>query len=325
MPADHSGVGHCLWFYQTPAPHDPGRHRRTAMPAWWSYVGSVGDLGFGDVVVGWRLDPAALLVTLVAVAVYLRGVADLARRGHRWPTPRLVAFGVAVVAMVVATQSGIGRYDSERLTIHMVQHLLLGMVVPFAIVCAAPLTLALQSGRSGTRRLVRRALHHPVARLVTNPVVTWVVFGGGIVAIYLTPLLGLSARNSMVHLAVHAHLTISGWLFLAGLVGADPSPRPLPHGGRLLSALTAVPFHAFIGLALLSAKTPLAPEAYPSLSDQRTAAGLLWGMGELFTLAVAAVVVRQWYVADQRDAVRADRRADAAVAASASAGGPDEV
>ena len=102
-----------------------------------------------------------------------------------------------------------------------------------------------------------------------------------------------------------------GCLFLAGLVGADPSPRPLGHGARLLSVLTAVPFHAFLGLAILSARAPLAPVAYPSLSDQRTAAGLLWGMGELFTLAVAAVVVRRWYVADQRAAVRADRRADA--------------
>lgn len=271
--------------------------------------------GFGDVVTGWQLDPAALLATVVATVTYGRGVLALRHRGHRWPSQRLAAAAIAVAAMVVATQSGIARYDTERLTIHMVQHLLLGMVVPFAVVCAAPVTLALQGGRPGTRRLVRRALHHPLARLVSNPVVTWLAFGGGIVVIYLTPVLELSARNTFVHLAVHAHVVTSGCLFLSGLVGADPSPRPLAHGARLLSVLTAVPFHAFLGLALLSATTPLAPEAYPSLADQRTAAGLLWGMGELFTLAVAAVVVRQWYVADQRAAVRADRRADASLAA----------
>ena len=274
-------------------------------------VGRSREVGFGDVVTGWQLDPAALLLTVVATAAYLRGVADLARRGHRWPRSRLAALGVAVAALVVATQSGLGRYDGERLTVHMVQHLLLAMVVPFAIVCSAPLTLALQSGKPGTRLLIRRALHHPVSRVLTNPVVTWVVFGGGIVLIYLTPLLELSARNDLVHVTVHAHLVAAGCLFLAGLVGADPSPRPLGHGARLLSVLTAVPFHAFLGLAILSARAPLAPVAYPSLSDQRTAAGLLWGMGELFTLAVAAVVVRRWYVADQRAAVRADRRADA--------------
>ena len=282
-------------------------------------MGRVSEIGFGDVVTGWQVDAAALVVTVVLTASYLGGVRSLARRGHRWPRSRLVAFGFAVVALVAATQSGIGRYDDERLTVHMVQHVLLSMVVPFAIVCAAPLTLALQGGRPGTRLLVRRALHHRVARLATSPVVTWALFGGGVVAVYLTPLLELSARNDAVHLAVHVHLVTSGCLFLAGLVGADPSPRPLPHGGRLLSALVAVPFHAFLGLVLLSARAPLAPEAYPSLSDQRTAAGLLWGMGELFTLAVAAVVVRQWYVADQRAGTRADRQADAAVAVAAAA------
>lgn len=271
--------------------------------------------GLGDVVSGWQLDPAALLTTVVAACAYGRGVLALRRRGRRWPGQRIASATIAVAAMVVATQSGIARYDTDRLTIHMVQHLLLGMVVPFAVVCAAPLTLALQGGRTGTRRLVRRALHHPVARLVSNPVMTWVAFGGGIMVIYLTPVLELSARNALVHLAVHAHVVTSGCLFLSGLVGADPTPRPLGYGARLLSVLTAVPFHAFLGLALLSASAPLAPEAYPSLADQRTAAGLLWGMGELFTLAVAAVVVRQWYVADQRAAARADRRADASLAA----------
>ncbi|MCU1498891.1 MAG: copper resistance domain protein [Acidimicrobiales bacterium] len=260
---------------------------------------------------GWRLDPAALLVTLVLVAAYARGVAELGRRGHRWPRLRRLSFGVAATALVLATQSGIGRYDDERLTIHMVQHLLLGMVVPFALVCSAPLTLALQSSRPATRRLIRRVLHHRVTSGLSHPVATWLLFGGGMVAIYLTPVLDLSTRNGLVHLAVHAHLVTAGCLFLAGLVGVDPSPRRLPHGARLLVILTAVPFHAFLGVAMLSAEAPLAPEAYPSLADQRTAAGLLWGMGELFTLAVAAVVVRRWYLADERAAARFDRRDDA--------------
>lgn len=282
------------------------------------------DVGLGDVVFGWRLDPAPLGLIALAAIVYLRGVGRLRARARRWPMVRLVSFWVAVLAAVVATQSGVARYDDQRLTVHMVQHLLLGMVVPFAAVCAAPLTLALQSSRPATRRLTRQVLRHPAARVITNPVVTWLLFGGSVVAIYLTPLLGLSARNELVHLAVHVHLLVVGSLFLAGLVGADPTPHPLPHGARLLSALTAVPFHAFLGLAIFSARAPLAPEVYPSLADQRSAAGLLWGMGELFTLAIAAVVVRRWYIADQRAAIRADRRADAVPVPPVGGGGSRE-
>jgi putative copper resistance protein D len=267
-------------------------------------------ISVSDVVWGWQLDPAPLVLLVAASVAYGRSVLARRRRGHLWPRARSASWALAVAAGVVATQSGIGRYDGERMTVHMIQHLLLGMVVPFAAVCAAPLTLALQSGRPGTRLVLRRVLHHPGARVLTHPVVTWLFFGGGMVALYLTPLLDLSARNDWVHIAVHTHLVLAGSLFLAGLVGSDPSPRPLPHGARLLSILTAVPFHAFLGLALISALQPIAPVAYPSLDDQRIAAGLLWGMGELFTLTVAAVVVRRWYVADQRAARQADRRAD---------------
>ncbi|MCU1453904.1 MAG: copper resistance domain protein, partial [Acidimicrobiales bacterium] len=258
-------------------------------------------ISVADVLLDWRFDPAAALLLVTMSAAYATGVARLAHRGRRWPVGRSLCWLLAVLAGVVATQSGIGRYDGQRFTVHMVQHLLLGMVVPFAAVCAAPLTLALQAGGPATRQALRSALRSRWARLLSHPVVTWLLFGGGLIVVYLTPVLALSARNRTVHLLVHTHLVVAGSLFLAGLVGSDPSPRPLPYGARLLSVLTAVPFHAFLGLVLLTAATPLAPAAYPSLSDQRTGAGLLWGMGELFTLAVAAVVVRRWYVADLRD------------------------
>ena len=78
----------------------------------------------------------------------------------------------------------------------------------------------------------------------------------------------------------------------------------------LLAVLTAVPFHAILGMAMLSARRPFAPAEYPSLSAQRDAAAILWVVGELFTLAVAGVVVARWYRADQRAAARFDRRAD---------------
>lgn len=268
-------------------------------------------IGPSEVLLGWRVDPASLLVTATLAVAYGRGVVRFGRQhGRSWPVRRTAWFAFAVVALVVATQSGVGRYDDERMTVHMVQHLLLGMVAPFALVRSAPVTLALQTGEPGTRRLVRGMLHARATRWLTHPVVTWLLFGGGMVAIYLTPLLELSARNDVVHLLVHVHLVTAGSLFLVGVVGADRLPRPLPFGARLLAALTAVPFHAFLGMVLLSASNPVAPDVYPSLSDQRTAAGLLWVMGELFSLAVAGVVIAEWYRSEQRAGARHDRVAD---------------
>ena len=213
----------------------------------------------------------------------------------------------ALAVAVVATQSGVARFEDDRLWVHMVQHTLLGLVVPLLVVLAAPLTLALQSGGPATRRGLRRALHGRPARVLAHPVTAWCLFGGGLAVIYLTPVLGLAAQHPPVHVLVHAHVVASGALFLAVLVGVDPLPGRPPPGARLLALLVAVPFHAVIGLALLTASVPVAPASYPDLADQRLAGGLFWGTGELFTLVVAAIIFRQWWAVEQRAAAREDR------------------
>jgi putative membrane protein len=269
-----------------------------------------------DLLLGWQLDAASLLLVGLTGVLYAVGVRRLADRGRRWSPTRSAAMAGALAVAVVATQSGVARHEDARLWVHMVQHALLGLAVPLLVVLAAPLTLALQSAAPATRRTLRAALRTRPAHVLAHPVVAWALFGGGLVVIYLTPLLELSVRNDAVHLLVHAHVVVSGTLFLAVLIGVDPLPgRPAP-AARLLALLVAVPFHAVVGLALLSSASPVAPDAYPLLSDQRTAAGLFWGTGELFTGVVAAVIVRQWWVNEQRAAARQDRR-EAARAASA--------
>jgi cytochrome c oxidase assembly factor CtaG len=186
------------------------------------------------------------------------------------------------------------------------------MAVPLLVVLAAPLTLALQTARPGTRRLLRTALHGRAARLLTHPLVGWCLFGGGMVVLYLTPVLDAAADHDLVHLAIHAHMVVAGLLFLAPLLGVDPLPRRLPHAARLLALLAAVPFHAVVALAMTSSRSPIAPATYPLLDDQRTAAALFWGSGELFTLIAAAVIVRQWWRAEQRATAREDAALDAA-------------
>jgi putative copper resistance protein D len=195
----------------------------------------------------------------------------------------------------------------------MGQHLLLGMVVPLLLALSAPVTLALQAlDRRGQRSLLR-ALHGPLISAATHPAVGWALFGGTLVVLYLTPLFGLSLRNDWVHAAVHVHFLIAGAIFVWPLVGLDPIRWRLPYGVRLLVVLVAVPFHAFLGLALLGVETPLGDGPW-TMTDQRAGVGLLWAVGELVAIAASAVIFFQWAAADERAAARADRAADRAAA-----------
>lgn len=275
--------------------------------------------GWSDLLLHWQLHPLAATAILGYAIAYRRGLERLRLRsgpaarvhrrangepnrpvGRRWPTGRTLAFAGSLVAATLATQSGVARYEHHSFTAHMVQHTLLALLVPLLVVLSAPLTLALQTWPERSRRRLRRALHGSPGRLLTHPLVGWSLFGGGLVALYLTPLLDLAAENHLVHLAVHAHMMLAGVLFLAPLVGTDAFASRLPHPARLLALLTAVPFHTVVAVALLTATSPVAPEAYPDLDDQREAAAVFWGTGELLTLAASGIVVRQWWLADQR-------------------------
>lgn len=84
--------------------------------------------------------------------------------------------------------------------------------------------------------------------MLTHPVVVWCVSGATLVALYTTSLLRLSAEHDLVHVAVHAHVLASGFLFCWTAVGVDPGPRRLPHPARVLFVLLAVPFHAVVAV-----------------------------------------------------------------------------
>jgi len=251
-------------------------------------------------------DPGLAVALALAAVLYGAGVRRLAARGRRWPSARAASFASGLVAVAVATQSGIGRSDTTSFTAHMTQHVLLGMVAPLLFALSAPVTLALQASARPTQRALLRVVHSPVVAGLTHPAVGWVLFGGTVFVLYFTPLLELSLRNGLVHEAVHVHLLLVGALFLWPLLGLDPVRWRLPYGARLLAVLLAVPFHAFAGLALYSARTSVAPEAY-DLASQRAAAGVLWVVGELFGLVAGGIVVVQWMRADERAAARADR------------------
>ena len=250
----------------------------------------------------WRTMAAGPLLALV-LAGYLFGASRVRRR---WPPARTAVF-VAGSVVVTAALAVDGR---RSFAAHAVQHLFLGMVAPAMFALGAPVTLALQASGGATRRRLLRVLHSRPAAILCSPPVAWALFGGSMLALYLTPLYRLSLDNTVVHEAVHVHFLVAGSLFFWPVLGIDPLPRRLHHGARLLLVFLTIPFHAVLGMALLGAP-PLAPEH--TLADHRAGTGVLWAAGDLLGLMAVLVVAAQWMGHEERQAARDDRRADDAV------------
>ena len=291
----------------------------------------------------WRLislyDPDALMigVLITAVALYIRGVIILTRRGDKWPVGRTVAFALGISAIDYATSGGLGVYAKFSFEYHMIAHMLLGMVAPIGIVLGAPITLALRTlpqGRTSEERGVRGTLiallHSKPAAVFTNPVSALALFDGSLFVLYMTPLFGNLMQSHLGHLVMSVHFLLAGILFFHVIIGIDPNPRKVPHIVRIVILFAAMSIHAFFAVALLSTTTLLDQGYFTSLqtpwnldllADQRAGGSVAWAMGEIPILLALVATFIQWIRDDSRETKRIDRN-EARLAAM---GEPDEL
>ncbi|MBB4689457.1 cytochrome c oxidase assembly protein [Amycolatopsis jiangsuensis] len=279
---------------------------------------------FGRLFTDWRFDLVYGTVAIVLAVVYLAGVRRLRLRGDQWPVGRTVAWLAGCLVILLATSSGIGRYAPAMFSVHMGNHMLLSMVAPVLLVLGGPVTLALRAlppaGRDaapGPREWLLAAVHSPVSRFLTNPIVALLLFVGSFYALYFSGLFDSALDYHWAHLAMNAHFLLVGYVFYWPVIGVDPAPRRLPPIGRLGMMFGAMPFHAFFGVILMNMQTVIGREFYTSLrlpwvgdllSDQRLGGGIAWASGEVPVLLVLIALLVQWARADEREAKRRDRR-----------------
>jgi len=120
---------------------------------------------------------------------------------------------------------------------------------------------------------------------------------------HLTGLFELGVRHPLAHGLEHVALLAAGLLFWAPLVGADPLPHRPGPAARLAWLLAAMPPMGLVGARLLTGG--VAYPSYPSLADQRTAAGVMWGAGSLVMAAATVAIV---FAAVLREETRQRRR-----------------
>ena len=273
-----------------------------------------------ELLTGWQFEVLPAIAVLIIGGAYLAAVHRLRARGDRWSRWRTALFvGLGLGTIVLATQSALAAYDAVLLWVHMVQHMILVMLAPVFLALGAPVTLALRTLPRRLRRLLLVGLHSRVAKVLSFPVVAGALFIGNPAALYFTGWYEATLRSGLLHDLNHLHFLAVGCLWFWPLLSPDPMPSRLPYPLRLLAVFVTMPFHAFLGVAIMGSSTVLAADWYaqfgrtwgPSLEkDQEIAGGVLWAAGDLVALVVLAALFVQWAKASRRDAVREDRRLD---------------
>jgi putative copper resistance protein D len=284
-------------------------------------------------------EPDALMIGLliIAVALYIKGVMVLTKRGDKWPIGRTISFAIGISAVDFATSGGLGLYAHFSFSWHMVAHMTLGMIAPIAIVLGAPITLALRTlpqGRNSEERGVRgtllSVLHSRYSSIIVNPVGALIIFDGSLFLLYFTSLLGNLMNTHAGHLFMNIHFLLAGFLFFHVIIGIDPNPKRPPFLVRIVTLLAAMSIHAFFSVALMSSSTLIDSGYFASLqtpwvgdllADQNKGGAIGWAMGEIPILIALVATFIMW----TRDDARETRRIDRSAERMAAMGQPDEL
>jgi putative copper resistance protein D len=260
--------------------------------------------------------------------VYLTGLWRLHRRGISWPVQRTAFWLAGCASVFYVCASGLQSYGMALFSVHMVQHMVLTMISPLAMLLGAPVTLALRAlptsrGPAGApRRLLLSGLHSRLGRFLSNPFFTVPLFIVSLYGVYLTPVFDDLMRSTAGHTLMLLHFLMTGLLFFGPILSIDPWPRRSGHGARMLELMLPAPFHAFFGvivmmsnqLLLTSFSSPPASWDIDPMADQGAAGGIAWSFGELPTVLVLAMLVAQWSRSEDRTNRAAERARERAIA-----------
>jgi len=274
-----------------------------------------------SLLLGWTFEPLPTLGMVAAVGWWLWAVrrVDAAHPANPVPRRRTAAFLAGMTALAFALLSGIGLYDTDLFSVHMVQHVLLMLVAAPLFALAAPITLILRLSSPETRRRwVLPVLHSRVMRFLGHPVTAWLMFATMMWAIHFSPLFNASLEDPLLHDVEHVLFLTGALFFWWPAVALDPAPYRMSHPARIGYLFTQMTQNTFLAFVILNATDVLYPHyativrpwGMAALDDQRLAAGIMWIAGDAIFLTAIFAVFWGWMKSEARNQGRNDRRAD---------------
>ena len=261
-----------------------------------------------NLLTAWNTNPLPSLGLFLAAYLYLNGLSRWERPSHpinRW---QRLSFFAGLAVIFLALQSPIDPLAEHQFSIHQAQHLLLRMIGPLLVLAGAPLTpmlrgLPLWALQGLVRPVVGSRWGKSTYDLITNPVLTTIVF---LATLYLwqVPIPhDLALRHETVHVLMHGSMLFSGFLFWWLVVDPKPHRSRLHYGLRVLYLGLIVIPNTVLGAAI-TFNSGLLYQAYydypqplglDPLMDQQLGGLLLWVVGDMMSILAAGIVMIMWY------------------------------
>lgn len=225
--------------------------------------------------------------------LYFAAVIKTRTSASTWTMWRTTSFSVGIILLGIALSPAVISYAHSDLRGHMVQHLLLGMFAPLALVLVAPGTLLLRSIRTEVaRRLVALLDTRPV-RFLIHPVTAVVLDMGAMCLLYLSPLYVISTTNPTIHFLVHLHFVLSGYLYTWSIAGPDPAPHRPSLVLRLGVLFIGTAVHATLSKSMYAYGFPRGTGR--DISEIEASAKLMYYGGDVAEILLTIAFFAIWF------------------------------
>jgi putative membrane protein len=227
----------------------------------------------------------------------------LGRRG-RVRVWREVSFYSGVALTFVVLEPPVDDWADTWLSAHMSQHIVLMTVVPPLVVLGRPwprmwLPFPLAARRAVGGTLARSPSFRRSAGFFVRPWVALTVQSAMVALWHVPQLYDAAVENEWIHVFEHVCFVVPALVFWGALLGAPPVRARIDHLHRAIWFTAAMIPSWILAVVLAFASAPIYA-AYPSMTDQQIAAGVMWVPGSLTYFVAAVAAFYLWLEAEPR-------------------------
>lgn len=230
------------------------------------------------------------LIFAFLILLYIIAAAVSNRNYRMWPIHRYVCWVAGMLCMVLPLIGPLARLAPANFTVHMLGHLLLGMLGPLLIAFSAPMTLLLRSTPVPIARQITRLLKSKPAQIIVHPAVATLLNIGGLWILYTTSLFMAMHHNLLLHIVVHVHVFAAGYLFTVSLIYVDVAPHRRSFQARAIILMIAIAGHGILSKYLYAHP----PDGVSSEQAQLGGMLMYYG-GDAVDLILVFWLCMQWY------------------------------
>lgn len=213
---------------------------------------------------------------------------------QKWPYWRYVLWSIGVLCAGIAVIGPLADQARIDFPAHMVGHLLLGMLAPLLLVLAAPMTLLLRTLPVSAAKKMTLLLRSSYVRVISHPVTASILNIGGLWVLYTTDLYHMMHNSLWVHVLVHLHVFLAGYLFTMSMIYIDPVAHRYSYLYRSIVFIFALAAHGILSKYLYAS-----PPEGVSVNQAETGSMIMYYGGDAIDAVLIFILCLQWYQSAQ--------------------------